>query len=280
MDLERMNMTFKLTLTPTGAKPIIAAHIGSVVDVIAGHVPNPLKEQRYSAHDYQYGFEIASPENFESLGEAILVNGYCFSRSTNSHASDFYKTLSGENFVTSGIFLIPLNAKPTYQVDVQFDKVCSLDKLYHELFAQIKQPFALTGFVNFTQLHIAAIAKPPIHDQNIFDHAAMYYPFPSELLTEGSAFIVGAVADYNDPKLKSILNQLEVVLYRNPFDKQHALTTHAHGVTLNQDIKQVSDITPAVVDEVIHVFSDKSELTSFRGEIFVIDAMQSLASKR
>ena len=47
---------------------------------------------------------------------------------------------------------------------------------------------------------------------------------------------------------------------------------------MNQNIKQVSDLTPAVVDEVIHIFSDKSALASFQGEIFVIDAMENLSS--
>ena len=262
-----------IVLTPTHHEEITAGHIGTVADVIAGHVPGSLVHQKFRAADFKYGFELASPEDLTSLGEAVLVNNTCYATSTDQQSTNYLKTISGASFVTSGIFLIPNEAKPTYLIKQTFEPSCLLNDFYDALFAHIKRPFAFAAIVEFETLHGTFVAKTPIHEENIFEHTASYYTCAPQTLSDVPTFLVGAVADYSDRKQASLLEKLEVVLYRNPFDKQHSLTAHAHGITLKQGVKHVAEITPTLVDETLHVFADQSRIKSVHGEIFTIGAM-------
>lgn len=245
-------------------------HIGSVKDVIAGHVAPSLAKKYYQAADYQYGFELASPKGLNSLGEAVLVNGHCFTRSTDKHSKHYLQTISGPTFLTSGLFVIPKGGQETYHLYKVFAIPLSLAVLYDKLYAIIEQPFVMAGFVEFTQLHCTAIAKPPIYDEPIFNYRQQYYPHLPQILRHQPTFIVGAVADFVHSKEKFLLQQMEVVLYHNPFETMQGLTTHTHGLTLKHRLEKTNEITPEQVKEVWHVLADTSLVSSVRAEIYVI----------
>lgn len=270
----------EIQLLPCYTKPITAGHIGSVADVIAGHVPRALANTRFFARDYQYGFELASPIDISSLGEAVIVNGYCFANMTNQESSEYMKTISGQDFVTTCVFLVPLRARPSYRIDIDFAKPLSLGVFYERLYQQINHPFVFAAFISFRKLHAAAIAKAPVYGENIFDNKNGYYPFPEQYLDSREAFLIGAVADFHDHANPLLQKSLEVVLYNNPFDKKSALISHAHGITLDKPLKTVHEIIPDIVEDALHVFAEQSILTSIHGEIFVIDSIENLLDKK
>jgi hypothetical protein len=263
-----------MNIISTNNPAIIAEHIGSVVDVIAGTIPNELANCQFKASNFKYGFELASPDDILSMGESVIVNNTCFATSTNPKSANYLQTISGNQFVSSGLFIIPNSAKPTHLINQNLNVPLSLYDYYHKLFQSIKQPFAFAGFFKFSQLQTTTIAISPISNKNIFENKELYFPHPPQTEKDTYTFLVGAVANYKDESNSTLLNQLEVVLYNNPFDKTQNLTTHAHGITLNKIITNICEITPDIVNKTSHIITEKSFLNAIDVEIFAIESLK------
>lgn len=247
--------------------------MGSVMDVIAGKKTSLLNHY-FSASDVRYGFELGSPQTMDTLGETVIVNKICFTTATNQSKDNYMQTITGDKFITSGLFLIPNEAKPTFTIHQTFTDVLDLNRCYEAWYEQIKQPFAFAGFVDFEPLHMTAVAQAPVHDENIFEHASTYYPYPPTRLSHTHAFVIGVVADYQDKSQTKLLKQLEVVLYKNPLDRSSRLTTHAHAITLSKKIQTIDQITSSFVNQTVHVLSSETQVRGIKLELFAIDALR------
>ncbi len=263
-----------LSITSTGADPIQAVCIGSVMNVIAGHLPPNLKDKRFQVTPYQYGFLLGSPKGVESLGETVVVNKTCYTTSTDTSAPDYYTTIHGPEFVTSGMFLIPAHAKPSHIVKLSKDLgPMRASDMYNELYQSINHPLAFAGLVEISKLHGTAIARAPIASLNIFDHDKEYYSYPPVVSKNVHAFIMGALTDYDQDRYKALNSQLETILYRtqHPGDaKTQHICNHAHVITLKRAVKSIADITPQVVDRVLHLLFDKTIFSKAHLEVFAI----------
>ena len=185
-----------LLITSTDAGSSQLGHIGSVLDVIAGKMPESLDGKIFEAKNYLCGFELASPRSKYSLGESIIVNNTCYATSTEKNSPDYNKTIYGPTFITSGMFLIPRQAKPTHKVSLNTaTNSTSLLDFYNEIYKQINQPLAFFGLVEFSDFHAMAIGKPPIDGMNIFTNNKEYYPNPAIITKNTQAFIIGALTD-------------------------------------------------------------------------------------
>ena len=268
-----MNM-LKLNLEATANAPVTIGHIGKIANVIEGHVPDALKKMPfYQAHDYQCGFALASPDGLDSLGEALLVNDYCFTTSTKKHAASYLNLIYGKEFITPAFMLSPKEAKPTYRIKERFVLPQSLNEVYLHLYEKIKRPFVIAGFIEFAQLKGTHIAKPPIYHENIFAHKSAYYPEASQTYQNAYAYVVGGVANFNTCDNLKLNKDLSFILYQNPFDKQETITTHEHGLLLKKKITEVKNIKPDSIHKTVHIYSKDSLIKSIRGEIFVIAAI-------
>ncbi|XSZ47666.1 hypothetical protein ACP8HZ_04730 [Francisella noatunensis] len=85
------------------------AYIGHVDNVIHSIVPEELKYRRFLASDFDYGFELGSPQSIYNLGECILLNNMIYSSRTDVSRSERDPIMWGPEFVTTGIFIIPKN---------------------------------------------------------------------------------------------------------------------------------------------------------------------------
>lgn len=264
---------FNLKLKNPSPVPVVC--IGTVKNVIQGHIPKRLCNRPFNAEDYRCGFELATPLGVESLGETVIVNGHCYTRSTDKASPDYYQTISGRQFISSGLFLIPKNTSASYRLDETFSPAMTLSALHQELYKRIKRPYAFAAFIEFDALHCTAIAKAPIHEQNIFEHQSDYYSKAPQVFNNVSAYVVSAAADYHtkNNELTPLLKSMQAVLYKNPFEKQQGLTMHAHGVTLHHALNQESNITPDLVDNTWHIFTEKSQVKSVQGDVFIIGDM-------
>lgn len=263
-----MSDSVKLTATHHPANDL--AVYGSVQDVIAGICRDPLK--KLNAKDYRYGFEVASPLNKESIGEAVLVNGYCFSASPLE--GDEGKTLSGENFVSHGVFLVPHTAKPTHTFSV--DRPINMDDFVAQALQQSQAPCLYVANVVFQTLSATYIARAPIYHENIFEHKDIYYSHAPRLYHNVNAWIVGVVTDYHNPQFEQANQSLEVVLYRNPFDRSGALSNHTHGIVLCDSL-ETDAIHPDKVEQVLHIFNKDTVIASISsGELYAIQSVQTL----
>jgi len=104
-----------LSIYKTGHGLCELGHIGNVSDVIHANIPKEVTAKRYNAKDFKMAFEIATPKTVASLGDTVIVNGYCYTTSTDVTSLDYGRTISGHEFITGGVFLIPLNALPSIE---------------------------------------------------------------------------------------------------------------------------------------------------------------------
>jgi hypothetical protein len=267
-----------LFITPTGAKASRLGYIGSVIDVIAGKIPKNLDGKMFAADNYRFGFEVASPQNKYSIGESVIVNNYCYATSTNKNSSDYNTTISGPNFTTNGVFLVPHQAQPSHQVSLKAKKQpIPLLNLYEQLYNKISRPFAFAGIVTFANLHAKAIGKPPIDNLNVFANKSLYYPFPEMTLQNTPAFIFGVITNCHQTEYEEINKQLEVAIYQIPHPKNmphvSTLTTHVHTLTLKQPVTKITAITPQLADKTLHVIPDNTTIISAKLNIFTVQGL-------
>lgn len=260
---------FAIETTGRGAARL--GYIGSVIDVIAAMLPDNLSSRKFKAADYAYGFELATPRDRYSLGEALIVNGICYATSTDKGSPDYNHTIFGPEFITGGMFLIPEGLEPSHRVRYEAgSSPLSLADFYAEMFKSLKQPSAFVGVIEFAHFHATAIGKPPIDGKNIFEHKTDYFPHPEITGNNVSAIIIGAFTDYGEAKLSEINRQLEVVLYKNPFDAGSILSNHAHVLTLKQPVGRIEDCRPENADRTLHLFADGTSIRSIHAEIYTI----------
>ena len=253
------------------------AYIGHVDNVIQGIVPEELKHKRFLASDFDYGFELGSPQSVYNLGECILLNNMIYSSRTDISRTERDPLMWGPEFVTTGIFLIPKNTPVNYYVKYfSFDKEYSLADIYKHIYQQLKAPFAVVGCVQFSTVNAEAITKAPINQENIFNNSDNYYDEKKYEDNDVNFAIMGVVSNPHDKKLAKVNKELSSVLYHNPFANKNKLLTHTHGLMLNRSIIDIDKVQPKNAKEVLHV-QDKSLVRYVKLKVYKIKGLTKYA---
>lgn len=254
-----------LKIIQTDQLPIIAQHIGTIQDVIEGKIPKELMSKKIDADAFAYGFELATPKEQSSLGEAVMVGGRCYTTSTDEKSSEYGRVIHGLEFIPGGVFIIPHGAKPTHKASLS-EHAIPFEQFYQEVHQKVKHPFAFVGLFHFETFHGIAISKPPIYGENIFSHKESYFTFPETRLEDVFGFVIGVAAQKDDLEK----THLETVLYNNPFDTKSTLIFHSHALLLNQSVPTTQDITPQHVDHCLHLFNEGTSVRMLEADIFSI----------
>jgi hypothetical protein len=256
---------------PEGIK---AFHIGSVRDVIEGSVDMRLKIRRFSAQKFQYGFEVGSSLNFDAMGEAILVSGKLFSTCTDPMHERYGQLVSGDEFVTNGLFAIPHKTPPSFRLQLGSKKGLPLEQVYQQVYQKVAKPFAFCGWMTFASFHATFIEQSPTKGKNIFKNKNFYYSNPPLFRGKEYGFTKGVVADFNDTLMRDVNASLKTVLYHNPFEKSTQLSSHAHILTLNSFCKTELAISSGHARECLHLFCEQSVITHANLKIFIIESVE------
>ncbi len=261
-------------LQPLNPRKITAYHIGSVEDVIQGRIDPRLEYRRFSAENFQVGFEAGSPLNFQALGEAILVNGQVFSTCTDTKHQRYAQLVCGSDFVTSGLFAIPLNQEPNFHLQLQSTAGYPLQHLYQQIYDRVAWPVAFCGWMKFNSFHANFIEKPPIAGQNIFSNRSDYYSRPPILCSNEYGFVVGVLADFHDLTKKVVNEKLKTVLYHNPVEQNERLAYHAHVLTLDPSCRTQERISQEQAKECLHLFCNQTVVKQADLKIFMIENVE------
>lgn len=265
----------EFSIQETGHGPAILGHIGSVEDVIVARLPKEMTDRRYDARDFRFGFELATPKNLSSIGEAMIANDFCYANSTDESSKDYGRTIYGHEFISGGVFLIPKKAEPSHKVSIQ--KPISLIDFYNKLNGRLKRPSAFIGLFHFSDFHATAIGKPPVDGRNIFENKADYYPHPPIKKKNVWGFIMGAMTDFEG--FEDINEQLKAVLYKNPMDAKSTLVHHAHVLTLKKKVDRFEDVVPSIVDQVLHLFIDGTVIDQGHAAIYTVGGVENYLMK-
>ncbi|NGX59575.1 MAG: hypothetical protein KR126chlam3_00727 [Chlamydiae bacterium] len=261
-----------LNIIQSDQPPIIAKHIGTVQDVIEGKIPQEQMSKKIDAAAVAYGFELATPKEPSSLGEAIMVGGRCYTTSTDENSSEYGKVIYGREFIPGGVFIIPHGAKSSHKASLSQPAI-SFERFYQDVHKEVKKPFAFVGLFHFETFHGTAISKPPIHGENIFSHKESYYKFPESRLEDVFCFVMGVAAQKDDLEK----THLETVLYDNPFDTKSTLVSHSHALLLNQSVPNIEDITPQHVEHCLHVFNEGTTIRKLEADLFTIQTTEAFS---
>lgn len=235
----------------------VLAYIGHVDNVINGIIPEELKNRRFLAGDYRYGFELGSPQSVYNLGESIFLNGMLYTSRTDVSRTERNALMWGPEFTTTGIFIIPKTAQENLHLKYfSFTETKTLADIYTEIFNQVKAPFAVVGCIELAKIHAKAITRPPINHENVFEHAREYFQEEDYIDDNVSIAVTGVVSDYGDDSLSAINDKLTSVLYYNPFAQQQSLLSHTHALLLNRPIIDVDEVHPRHAVEVFHLMDE------------------------
>lgn len=261
-----------VTLRPLSTKKNVMAAVGSVANVIGGVVPEELKNRRFSAASVRYGFELGSPQGILNMGECILFNEILYSSRTDATRSERDPLMWGPEFVTSGIFLVPLDCEPNFEASYcSLDNNPTLGTIYREIYEKVGGPFAIAGCAELALLNSRSITYSPIDHENIFEHEDKYYTEDAHHDPNRNIALVGVVSDFNNAREKQINDRLRTVLYYNPFNRQSgSFISHTHAAVLSQPVVELDAVRPHHVRDVIHLMDD-SIVRYCKARIFAIE---------
>ncbi|MBM3207451.1 MAG: hypothetical protein FJZ57_02440 [Chlamydiae bacterium] len=253
----------------TGSKSITLEYFGSVRDVIEGKITKEAKTTYFEAKEFNLGFECASPIDYRSLGESVLVNDRCFTKSTQADSEQYKKIIYGHEFISSGFVFIS-SCMPTHLAKME-EGYTDLDTLLIWLFDKIRTPFVISGFIKFERLNGIYIVKPPIENKNIFENKEVYYPDKIEEYEDVYGYVIGVVSDPTETRLAELNQKLRVCLYENPIDSPIELIKHIHVLTLAKKSSHKDQIIPGNVTDCLHLVSKNTKIKGFDLELYTID---------
>ncbi len=231
--------------------------LNDIHDVIDGKPPGNEQDLWINANQYAYGLGNGAVDSVRALGESILVNGIAYTKPTDQAAMNYYKLVEGEKFMTTWMFMVSKDQLPVYEVSDNTEDINeTVADIYASIYEKIQKPFVVAGVMEFVHMKGAAIAKPPIENQNIFEYKEEYYPYKADLKNV-SAAIVGVatkVEEITDEKLKKAIKK---VVYYNPLEsKSDTLTTHEHVLILNKTVLTIDEVRKQDATDVQHLFTD------------------------
>lgn len=266
-----------IKITKANEKAQTLAYIGHVDNVINGIVPEELKNRLFFASDFDYGFELGSPQKMSNLGECILLNDILYASRTDSDRHQNNSLIWGSEFMTTGIFVVPQSTPVSYIVTFfSVDNKITLADLYREIYETLQLPFAAVGCIELGSIFAQRITHPPIHQENIFKNPKKYYQDNEYVRDNVNLAMMAVVSDPADRKISHLNEKLSSVLYNNPFAKKNNLLTHTHGLILNQPLVDIEKVQPKHAESVYHV-QDKSILRYANLKIYTIQDLTKIA---
>jgi hypothetical protein len=184
---------FVLLLIALRPQPVPGACVvGDVRARLAARIPEELRTALLDARRMQVGVGAAAIESWEGLGDALVVAGRAFVRTTRRATARAHALESGRFFQTSNLVYVPLGtqARATWPVEAG----TTLDTLWRRLAARYPDGVLVAGNLHWQQLRHYAIARPAIDGLAILDHATHYYTQPMENSADTWAYLVGVAA--------------------------------------------------------------------------------------
>lgn len=259
---------------------------GSIQNVIAGKVPQPLGTSRVDPAVPYYGFSVGSRDALDAMGNMVVVNGVVHNRDTNASAADYYSVVAGpEPFLsTSSVYLLP-GARP----DLAFS-LANASMEYTRVTQSLYdlaggRPHCYVGLAAFRRLQGVALTKSPVFGENIFANKSAYFAEPPCCLNASQpsggapvpATLMGCAANLRDESNSTLKALLERVLYVNPFGVAENLTVHVEVMQLDRAVSSLSEIGAGDGVAIDHMLS-QSVVSDLDVQLFYINDLQPLSS--
>lgn len=169
-----------------------ACVVGDVRALRAGIVPETLRHAQLDATRMQVGVGVAAIEGWAGLGDAIVVGGRVYVRTTRRETRRAQALESGRFFQTSSLVYVPpgVSARATLSVEAG----TTLDNLWQQLATRYPNGVLVAGTAQWQQLRRYTITRAAIDGLTIPEHATDYYTQPMQNSADTWTYLVGIAA--------------------------------------------------------------------------------------
>ena len=166
--------------------------VGDVRALRAALVPATLRHAQLDAAHMQVGVGVAAIEGWEGLGDAVVVAGRVYVRSTRRETRRAQALESGRFFQTSSLVYVPAGVHASETISVQAGT--TLDNLWQQLTTRYPDGVLVAGTIQWQQLRRYVITRAPIDGLSIPEHATDYYTQPMQISSDTWTYLVGIAA--------------------------------------------------------------------------------------
>ena len=195
-------MIFALLLALGGGSLFIVTHrhqrqtltcvIGDAAARAAAVVPASLANRYFDAARIQFGVGTAAIGGWTSLGDAVVVGGQAWLRTTYGASPNYYALVNNRYFQSNYLAYVPLGVRPIKRINVQAGT--SAGRLLQELARLYPGGVMVAGYVQMQTLRTIAIAEPAFNGLPIATHTPFYYTEPMETARNTWVYLVGITA--------------------------------------------------------------------------------------
>ncbi|MDO8703654.1 MAG: hypothetical protein Q7J84_01775 [Sulfuricaulis sp.] len=173
-------------------QPVSPCVIGDMTARARAQVPDVLKEIYFDAKKIQFGLGSAAIGGWDGLGDAVVVGGAAWVRTTNTRSPNYYLTVSNRYFQSNGlVYIAPERAS---ELSWRLPPSLSLARLWEALAKQNSDGVLFAGYVRLAPLRLIAIARAAIDGRPVLKNAPSYYTRPMESAPEAWVYIAGIAA--------------------------------------------------------------------------------------
>ena len=141
-------------------------------------VPGALASRYFDARTLNLGFGLAAIGDWQGLGDALVVGGRAYVRSTAPNSPQYYQTVDNPFFLSNFLLGIPADMAPAQRVSVADPQ--SLAKIFDTLAQEHSRGGIVAGYALAKDLATIALARAPIRAVPVSTHAQHYYTEPLE----------------------------------------------------------------------------------------------------
>jgi hypothetical protein len=173
---------------PLFLRPVSTCVVGDMETRYQARVPEPLRDRYLDAQQMRVGLGAAALGGWESLGDAVVVNGQAWLRTTHRDSPNYYRLVRNRYFQSNAWVYVPNGREAADSLRVTPDS--SLQQLLETLAGKYPGGVIAAGYVHFSELRTIAIAQAAIEGRPILKNAAHYYTRPMESGRDVWAYVV------------------------------------------------------------------------------------------
>lgn len=141
-------------------------------------VPAALASRYFDARTLSVGFGLAAIGDWHGLGDALVIGGRAYVRSTAPASPQYYRTVDNPFFLSNFLLGIPAGMAPTQRVSIGARQ--SLAAIFAKLAQDRPRGSIIAGYARAQDLATIALARAPIRALPVSTHAQHYYTEPLE----------------------------------------------------------------------------------------------------
>lgn len=177
-----------LLFAPRFLRPVSTCVAGGAHSRAQAEVPEELRDRYLDAETMRVGLGSAAIGGWKSLGDALVVDGRAWLRTTHKNSPRYYRVVANRYFQSNYFVSVPAAREPAENLMVR--PGTTLRALADGLARRFPAGVIAAGYARFDTLASIAIAAPAVNGEPIARHAARYYTRPMESARDTLAYVV------------------------------------------------------------------------------------------